>query len=262
VDAAFHLGGIKMNYKKIGIICLSGTLTLSSLGCTNVSKGAELSNTKIEIEDTVSKEEIEETSIEKSVVAEDTKPTDEQSNVEVNSKEEVKEETKTSKTTESIEQEEYSEEEVITYFENLETDIYNELVKSDNSVLERIQKKCAHFILFMSNEEEIKGYTWSTLTDESKKEITSIFLRVDEKVSASYPNYTDKIKTYSKKASTFITDTYEKMKEKTNTYIDEKVDETTQEEIKESFQEGYEDLKDSITNTKEKVKQWARDKGQ
>lgn len=219
---------LKVNYKKLLIICLTCTLTFSSIGCN--SKNSELKSITqeqiIQKRDEVKKVDKEETN----------------DNINV-------EKTQTEK-----------EVDVINYFEELEKDIYNDLVKKDDSVLNRITEKCAHFILFMSNEEEIKGYTWSELSNETKEKIVSIFLRVDEKVTLKYPDYVEKIKDYSKKASEFMSDTYTIIKDKTNAYIDENIDEDMQDEIRESFEDGYEDLKDSINNTKEKIKEWARDK--
>ncbi len=228
-----------VNYRKIFVICVSSTLTFSSLGC-----GA--------------KELKEEKQIVTEVVEEPTSISEEISNeiVEVQTKEPLEVEMET----ESSVQEDVTEQDVVDYFEQLEVEINETYEKSGSQVLETLQEKCAHFILFMSNEEEIKGYTWSELTDETKTKIVTIFLRVDEKMTQKYPEYTEKIKQYSKKASAFITDTYQELKGKSSSYIDEKISEEDQKEIKDAFQEGYEDLKDSFDNTKEKIKSWARNK--
>ncbi len=233
---------LKVNYKKLLIICLSCTLTFSSIGCS--SKKTELEPIKQEQEKIIEETTKTENNIEKVEKTQKGEPNTKITNEKV----------------ESIPNIETKEVDVINYFEELEKDIYDNLVKKDDSVLNRITEKCAHFILFMSNEEEIKGYTWSELSNEAKEKIVSIFLRVDEKVTLKYPNYVEKIKDYSKKTSEFISDAYTTIKDKTNAYIDEVIDEDKQEEIKESFKEGSEDLKDSINNTKEKIKKWARDK--
>lgn len=212
---------MKVNRPKLYMILLSCTLTFVSLGC---DKNTISNENKSEIE-----------------VKEET----------VKEQEDIKEIKVTKK-------EEYSEEDVIAYFEDLENDIYENLTKEDGT-FDKIKEKCAYFVLFMSNEKEIKGYTWSELTDKTKEKIVEIFLRVDEKVENKYPDYMQKIKEYSKKASVFVTDTYQDLKAKANRIIDEKVDQTTQEEVKESFKEGYEDLKDSVQKGIEKVKKWARE---
>lgn len=212
---------MKINRPKLYMILLSCTLTFVSLGC---DKNTISNENKSEIE-----------------VKEET----------VKEQEDIKEIKVTKK-------EEYSEEDVIAYFEDLENDIYENLTKEDGT-FDKIKEKCAYFVLFMSNEKEIKGYTWSELTDKTKEKIVEIFLRVDEKVENKYPDYMQKIKEYSKKASVFVTDTYQDLKAKANRIIDEKVDQTTQEEVKESFKEGYEDLKDSVQKGIEKVKKWARE---
>ena len=212
---------MKVNRPKLYMILLSCTLTFVSLGCDKNTISNE-NKSEIEIKEETVKEQ-----------------------------EDIKEIKVTKK-------EEYSEEDVIAYFEDLENDIYENLTKEDGT-FDKIKEKCAYFVLFMSNEKEIKGYTWSELTDKTKGKIVEIFLRVDEKVENKYPDYMQKIKEYSKKASVFVTDTYQDLKAKANRIIDEKVDQTTQEEVKESFKEGYEDLKDSVQKGIEKVKKWARE---
>ena len=220
---------MKINKPKLYMILLSCTLTFVSLGCDKNTITNENKST-IAVEDTNLKEE--------TVVKKEAKET----------KKEAKETKK----------EQYNEEDVIAYFEDLEKDIYENLTKEDGT-FDKIKGKCAYFVLFMSNEKEIKGYTWSELTDKTKEKIVEIFLRVDEKVENKYPDYMQKIKEYSKKASVFVTDTYQDLKAKANQVIDSKIDQTTQDEVKESFKDGYEDLKNSVQKGIEKVKKWARE---
>lgn len=209
---------MKINKQKLFMILLSSTLTFASLGCEN--KDVNDKTQKI-VEDKIEENETQE---------------------------QIKE---------TQQEENYREEDVIRYFEEIENEIYEDLTKEDG-VFDTVKEKCAYFVLFMSNEKEIKGYTWSELTEETKEKIVEIFLNVDEKMCEKYPDYMQKIKEYSKKASVFVTDTYESIKEKANTIIDENIDEQTQEDVSNSFKDGYEDLKDSLNKGLEMVKKWAR----
>lgn len=151
----------------------------------------------------------------------------------------------------------YNENDVINYFLEIEKEISNELEKED-SLFDNIKEKCTLFVLFMSNEKEIKGYTWSELTNETKEKIIEIFINIDKKMCEKYPDYMFKLKDYSKKVSVFVTDTYKQLKEKANEIIDENIEEKTQEEITNSFKDGYEDLTDSIDKGLEFIKKWAK----
>jgi len=228
---------LKLNRKKLLILLLASSLSLCA--CENNLKQDEKveNESKEEVIEEVKKEEQKEESKKEKKKKEENENNTQSSTIE---------DTKNTK-----------EEEVVTYFLELEKDIENELIK-ENGVFDTIKEKCAYFVLFMSNEKEIKGYTWSELTEETKEKIVAIFLKVDSKMCEKYPDYMEKIKDYSKKASVFVTDTYKQLKEKTNTIIDDHIDSKTQEEIKSSFKEGYEDLKESTKEGLEYIKKWAR----
>lgn len=230
---------MKINKQKFLIILLSSTLSITCLGCEK-----DIKPTKAVESDTPLEENVE---LEENTKAQQNK-TDENTKTQQDKVEEK---------VENAIEETYNEEDVIDYFKTLENDIYNELKKEDG-IFDTVKEKCAYFVLFMSNEKEIKGYTWSELTEETKEKIITIFLNVDSKMCEKYPNYMEKIKTYSKKASVFVTDTYSYLKEKTNDIIDEKIDEETQSEISDSFEDGYNDLKESVNESLEFIKKWAR----
>lgn len=157
---------------------------------------------------------------------------------------------------EQLEQASYREEEVITYFEDLSKEVEGDM--EEESMTDKVLDACSTFILFLSDEKEIKGYTWSSLSTETKEKIVSIYLDIDLKLEEKYPEYMTKVKVYGKKAKTFMSETYAELKEKASLKVDEYIKEEKQEEIASKVQEGKQILEESFSKTKEKVKNWAR----
>ncbi len=158
---------------------------------------------------------------------------------------------------EGIEEMTYAEEDVIAYFEDLSKEVEGDM--EEERVTDKVIDACSTFILFLSDEKEIKGYTWSELSEETKEKIVSIYLDVDSKLVEKYPNYMDKIKVYSKKAKKFVNETYKELKEKVNEKIDEYIKLEKQEEMASKVQEQKQKLEESFSSVKEKVKKWARE---
>lgn len=154
-------------------------------------------------------------------------------------------------------EEEKKEGDVIIYFETLKEEIEEEISEEN---LEKVEKKVAQFILFLSDEEEYAGYTWSELTDEAKKKVLELFIELDQTVTLKYPDYVENMKEYSSKASDFIKNTYSEIKELGSDYIEENIDKEVRKDVKESVQEGIEDMKESVRWIKQKAQDWARKK--
>ena len=157
---------------------------------------------------------------------------------------------------ESMEETIYAEDDVVAYFENLSKEVEGDM--GEKTITDKAIDACSTFILFLSNEKQIKGYTWSELSEETKEKIVTVYLDLDAKLVEKYPDYMDKIKVYNKKAKEFVSQTYQELKEKTNLKIDEYIKEEKQEEISSKVQEGKQILEESFSNAKEKIKKWAR----
>ena len=90
-----------------------------------------------------------------------------------------------------------TEADVINYVSALESEIENE------SSLDKIKTKAKDSFItivdFIFYDKEIKGYTFSELTDSAKLKIISIALKIDSKIEEYIPNYKESISsTYNK----------------------------------------------------------------
>ena len=145
-----------------------------------------------------------------------------------------------------------NEDEVISFLENVSNKA-DEWTLSDkfSSVKEDVTSGVATFILFMSGDSTIGGYTFSSLTEAGKQKVEVLFMKMDNKLENKFPGYKNKIG--------------EKW------YIVEKVGEENYEEALNNFSAGFKDMKDSFSNTfdyigdkagdlKDKVVDWAKEK--
>lgn len=151
-----------------------------------------------------------------------------------------------------------TEEDVITYFNELEEETDDLLKEKGQDALERLKEIGSKFIGFMLDEEEICGFYFSDLKEETKEKITDIFLKVDTKISEKYPNYMQDIKIAGEKATDFIKETYQKAKEKVSTLVDTYVDDELKEDVKDSIKDGVSDMKEAVGFWKEKVTSWTK----
>ena len=234
----------KINFKKIIMLTLTTTMILEVSACKTSAQTIDEYDKVVVTEDENKTEDIVNTKVETNTT---------KSNVS----------TKKEKSSE----EKVSEEEVVEYFENLETKIKKNLTKEKfNEVKDEVQEDIAIFILFLSGDKEIKGYTFSELSTEAKNKITNIFLSLDTKIESKIPGYKEKVSKTSSKAKTWIKSKYLVVKEKYDDFIKENVDQELLNETKESFSEAASDLKETTKDTaakiKEKVLSWSKSKVQ
>lgn len=97
----------------------------------------------------------------------------------------------------------YNEEDVISYFENME----NDTLKSD-SFKEKFKEYFITIVDFIFYDKEIKGYTFDELSGTAKAKIISVALKIDSKIEEYVPNYKENI---SNTSSKIYTDVKEKM---------------------------------------------------
>lgn len=145
-----------------------------------------------------------------------------------------------------------SEEELITYFSNIEEE-NNKLLLMDRieQVKDTITNSFVTIIDFIFYDKEIKGVKFKSLRNETKLKILEIADRMDNSIESKFPNYKDDIKSTSTKTYNKITDKLKSAKE----YLNEKTKDVIGEENYNNLQENYQSLKESVKNVGEKIKE-------
>lgn len=176
--------------------------------------------------------------------------------------------------------EEATDEDVVNYVSTIENEIEN--INYTESKKETIKEKLKeNFIIltdFIFYDGTIKGKTFNELTTSAKEEILELYEKIDNKIESIYPNYKEEIKdtstkVYSKaksmvislkdylkksyidsvgedtyqKEMEIITDTKDKVKEKTAPVIDTAKEKTTEtyEKTKDKLNTWYQGIKES-----------------
>ena len=165
-----------------------------------------------------------------------------------------------------------NEDEVISFLENVSNKA-DEWTLSDkfSSVKEDVTSGVATFILFMSGDSTIGGYTFSSLTEAGKQKVEVLFMKMDNKLENKFPGYKNKIGEKWDVVKKFTSEKYNIIKNKVKNYIVEKVGEENYEEALNNLSAGFKDMKDSFSNTfdyigdkagdlKDKVVDWAKEK--
>lgn len=159
----------------------------------------------------------------------------------------------------SIDTNEDSEDSVISYFEGMEKDV-------NSSTLDNLKEKFKEYFItivdFIFYDKEIKGYTFDELTNSAKLKIISIALKIDDKIEKNIPGYKETISSTGNKV-------YTNIKERLVTiYMDISVkvcenNSSECEKAKEIFGEikntckiGWDFIKELISNSASKIKEW------
>lgn len=173
--------------------------------------------------------------------------------------------------TEKINEDEKDEEEIITYFENLEEDVDFYLDDLDfDKVKDKVKNAAIAGIDFIFYDKEIKGVTFNELTSATKDKILTIMASIDSKIESKIPEYKETIKEKFGKGYDYIN---EKLHDGIN-YADDKLedkygqdynnikDKTSQikDEVKESAGSTIDTIKDKTNQGFTKVKDWYEDK--
>ena len=86
-----------------------------------------------------------------------------------------------------------SEEEIVTYFENLKEG-FNNNSNVDESLTSKLKTSFVSIVDFIFYGKEIKGYTFNQLTNNAKLKIVGIALVIDSKIDTYFPGYKETIK--------------------------------------------------------------------
>lgn len=87
-----------------------------------------------------------------------------------------------------------SENDVVSYFNNLSNSITSRKTENDTTLREKIKTGFVTIVDFIFYDGEIKGYKFSELTDTAKLKIIEIATAIDSKIDEYFPNYKDTIK--------------------------------------------------------------------
>ena len=139
-----------------------------------------------------------------------------------------------------------AEDEIVTYFENLESEV-NYYINEDN--FEKVKEKSKNIAIagidFVFYGTEIKGVTFEELTIESKEKILSIVAIIDSKIESKLPGYREIIKDKFGQGYDYVS---EKLQEGL-TYVDGK--------LEEKYSEDYKNVKDKANEIKKDAKEGA-----
>jgi len=110
-------------------------------------------------------------------------------------------ETPITESKDDVGQNQYTEEDVVAYFENIETEV-------TSGTFDNFKSKCKEYFIttvdFIFYDKEIKGYTFSELTDVAKVKIVGLALKIDSKIEEKIPNYKESISSTSGRIYTNI----------------------------------------------------------
>ena len=269
---------LNVNSKKIIAILVTTSLVLMT-GCSNSNSTSYVNKQN---KDTVTSEETQESTTtndisltyEESENYKDVEPDVIASEEQVTQPEPTVDETNAPDTLEIYEPNNNvsNEDEVISFLENVSNKA-DEWTLSDkfSSVKEDVTSGVATFILFMSGDSTIGGYTFSSLTEAGKQKVEVLFMKMDNKLENKFPGYKNKIGEKWDVVKKFTSEKYNIIKNKVKNYIVEKVGEENYEEALNNFSAGFKDMKDSFSNTfdyigdkaedlKDKVVDWAKEK--
>lgn len=143
-----------------------------------------------------------------------------------------------------------SENEVIAFFEGISNKA-NTWIESENfeNIKEDVTEGLATFILFLSNDSTIGGYTFSSLTDEGKEKVKILFVSMDTKLEEKFPGYKEKIGEKWNVVKVFVSEKYVNIKDSVKEYVIGKVGEESYDEFMNGVSEGWIDMKDSFSIT-------------
>lgn len=281
---------IKINTKKIVATILTTSLVFSSTACSSKKNTEYIGETfqNLQQDEDLKKEtttinETEKFMEETTVINETIEYTIPENTTNLdNNKNEIidvpKEETQgiehehTEPSTELQQTELENEEDVIAFFENISNKADEDtLADKFEDVKDSVTSGVATFILFMSGDSTIGGYTFESLTDAGKQKIEILFMKMDNKLENKFPGYKEIIGEKFDFVKKFIGEKYNVIKAKVKDYIVSKVGEDLYEETLNNFKSGWSDMKDSFSNTfdiigdkaedvKNNIVDWAKEK--
>lgn len=156
-----------------------------------------------------------------------------------------------------------SEEEFVTYMENVSNEVdtialKSELNNDDKMTLKNTFITLTDFIFYGGT---IKGKTFDELTESAKIKVIDVYNKIDSKIESKFPGYKETIKDTSTKVYTNVVEKSKEMKNSIiNSYKEKYGEEAYNQRVdaynegKENMKEVYEIYKPGIDKAKEKAK--------
>ena len=148
-----------------------------------------------------------------------------------------------------------TEEDFTTYIETINNEI-DELISKENlTILDKETLKNTFITLtdFIFYNGQIKGKTFSELTNETKEKVIEVYEKIDSKIESVYPGYKEKIKESTTNTYTNIKDKLIELKNDiTDTYKQEIGEDRFNKQV-ETFNESKEKMKESFEPVIEKI---------
>lgn len=105
-------------------------------------------------------------------------------------------------------EENYTEEQVIAYFKNLDNELTTYNNNNNQTIGETIKSNFVKCIDFIFYDEEIGGKTFSELTNSTKLKILELTMSIDSKIDTYFPDYKENISSTYQNIKTKIIETY------------------------------------------------------
>ena len=116
--------------------------------------------------------------------------------------------------------------EVISYFENIEQNIDNELNKEKSeNVKDKLKGTFITIVDFLFYDSEINGIKFDDLTEGAKQNILETVSSIDNKIMTKYPNYKEEISSTTKSAYNKASEVIKKGSENIKEFSKEKLGE-------------------------------------
>ena len=101
----------------------------------------------------------------------------------------------------------YTEEDIVSYFEDLEVDLIN-YDTNDETIGNKIKDKFIKCIDFLFYDDEIGGKTFNELTNASKLKILEITMSIDKLIESKFPSYKENIGSIYQNIKSKVVGTY------------------------------------------------------
>ena len=180
---------IKINTKKLIVVLTAGFILITSSACSKENKTGINNNQQQES----SRIEVVESEVDNNIVENNSEIEsipDRSNSDEKNTVENPFVETYTS-----------SDKEAISYFNNIEQNVDNELYKEKSDVVkDKLKGTFITIVDFLFYDSEINGIKFNDLTEGAKQNVLETVASIDNKIMTKYPNYKEEISSTTKSA--------------------------------------------------------------
>ena len=150
-----------------------------------------------------------------------------------------------------------NEEEVVSYIEDVETEVNNltSQSSSDRTVKERLEDTFITLTDFIFYGGTIKGVTFSELTDTAKEKVLTLYENIDSKIEEHFPNYKENIKSTAERGYNTAVSKAKELKDSIVSKYKETVGDEAYNNVVGSFEEDKDRFQDAYSPYVEKGKE-------